>query len=133
MGAALCFILYFKQESFITGHPEYATKKINRTLALIGAAFCWVFFPVINMDISPQLFIYSNAVISTIICISACVVTMIGINLTIDARIQIRNLITAPIAGGVIIGSSSANIYTALEAIMLGMGAAALQYIFNKI
>jgi hypothetical protein len=53
--------------------------------------------------------------------------------LTVDARINIRNLITAPIAGGVIVGSSSANIYTALEAIMLGMLAAVLQFIFNRI
>jgi len=133
MGAAQCFVLYFKQSEFINGHPEYATKKLNRTLALIGAAFCWVFFPVLNMDISPQLFFYSNAGITTIICISACVVTMVGINLTVDTKIQIRNLITAPIAGGVIVGSSSANIYTALEAILLGMLAALLQYIFNRI
>ena len=85
------------------------------------------------MDISPQFFFYSNAGMNTVICISACVVTMVGINLTVDARLQIRNLITAPIAGGVIVGSSSANIYTALEAILLGMLAAFLQYVFNKI
>jgi len=85
------------------------------------------------MDISPQLFFYSNAGLSTIICISSCVVTTIGLCLTFDARINIRNLITAPIAGGVIVGSSSANIYTALEAIMLGILAAVMQFIFNRI
>ena len=133
MALTLSLILYKKQADLIKGHVEYATKKINRTLALIGAAFCWVFFPVINLDISPQLFIYSNAGLSTIICISSCVVTTIGLCLTVDARVNIRNLITAPIAGGVIVGSSSANIYTALEAIMLGMLAAVLQFIFNRI
>lgn len=133
MGLSLCLILYIKQSDLIKGHVQYATKKINRTLALTGAAFCWVFFPVINLDISPELFFYSNAGLSTIICISSCVVTTIGLCLTVDARINIRNLITAPIAGGVIVGSSSANIYTALEAIMLGMLAAVLQFIFNRI
>lgn len=133
MGSTLSLILYIKQSDLIKGHVEYATKKLNRTLALIGSAFCWVFFPVINMDISPQLFFYSNAGLSTIICISSCVATTIGICLTVDARIHVRNLITAPIAGGVIVGSSSANIYTALEAIMLGMLAAVLQFIFNRV
>ena len=85
------------------------------------------------MDISPKLFFYSNAGLSTIICVSSCVVTTVGICLTVDARIHVRNLITAPIAGGVIVGSSSANIYTALEAIMLGMLAAVLQFIFNRV
>lgn len=133
MGFTLCLILYLKQSDLIKGHVEYATKKINRTFALIGAAFCWVFFPVINMDISSQLFFYSNAGISTINCISSCVVTTIGLCLAVDARINIRNLITASIVGGVIVGSSSANIYTALEAIMLGMFAALLQFILNRI
>lgn len=36
---------------------------------------------------------------------------MVGLCLTFDKKIEVRNLITAPIAGGVIVGSSSANIY----------------------
>jgi ammonia channel protein AmtB len=85
------------------------------------------------MDITPQLFIYSNAGMSTVYSISAAVVTMVGITLTIDKRLDVRNIITAPIAGGVIIGSSSANIYNPLEAILMGILAALMQYVFNKV
>lgn len=58
---------------------------------------------------------------------------MIGLCLTIDQKIQIRNLITAPIAGGVIIGSSSVFIYNPLGALLMGTLAGLLQFIFNKI
>ena len=84
------------------------------------------------MDILPQI-LYSNAGINTTICISACVVTMVRINLMVDARLQIINLIAAQIAGGVIVGISSANIFTALEVILLGILSAFLQYVFKKI
>lgn len=133
MGTILALLLAYKQGSDIIAHPEYTSSKLSRVLSLIGALFCWVFFPALNMDISPQLFLQTNAGLSTIICISASVTTMVGLCLTIDQKIQIRNLITAPIAGGVIIGSSSIFIYNPLGALMMGSLAAILQFIFNKI
>ena len=106
---------------------------MSRTYSIIGAAFCYIFFPVLNMDISPQLFLQSNAGISTFICISASVMSILGICLIVDQRIDLRSLVTAPIAGGVIIGSSSAMIYNPLEALIMGTVAGVLQFAFNKL
>jgi predicted cobalt transporter CbtA len=66
------------------------------------------------MDIPTSLFIYSNGGISTIYCISATVVTAIGFSLLLNGKLLFRDVITAPIAGGVIIGSSSIYIYNPL-------------------
>jgi hypothetical protein len=133
VGTIVALLLSYKQGNDIIAHPEYTASKLSRVLSLIGSLFCWVFFPAFNMDISPQLYLQTNAGLSTIICISASVTTMVGLSLTIDQKIEIRNLITAPIAGGVIIGSSSIFIYNPLGALMMGSLGAGLQFIFNKL
>mgnify|MGYP003491484192 CR=1 FL=1 len=80
-------------------------------MTLVGSVFIWVFFPVLNMDIPNTLFVYSNAGIATIFCISSCVISSIAFTLIINGKIEIRDLITAPIIGGVVIGSSSTYVY----------------------
>jgi hypothetical protein len=133
MGTILAVLLSFKEGASINAHPEYSASRMSRTLALIGSVFCWVFFPTLNMNISPQLFLFSNAGIATFFCISTSVVTMVALCLVVDRRLNLRCLITAPIAGGVIVGSSSLHIYNPLEAMILGVTAASLQFLFNKI
>jgi hypothetical protein len=120
-----------KQSNILTQHPNYVSHKFNATLALIGAAFIWVFFPVLNMDIPGTLFIYTNAGISTIFCISAAVLAAVGFSLLINGKLEFRDIITAPIAGGVIVGCSSTYIYNPLESLLLGTGAGILQVLFN--
>lgn len=85
------------------------------------------------MDLTSQLFVYSNGGLSTFMCISTSVVMMVALCLTIDNRLNLRGIITATIAGGVIVGSSSAYIYNPLEALILGAIAGGLQFIFNRI
>lgn len=67
-----------------------------------------------NMDIPPALFIYTNAGISTLFSISASVAAAIGISLLAYGKLEFRDVITAPIAGGVIVGCSSTYIYNPL-------------------
>lgn len=122
-----------KQKGLINSHPEFISNKQNATLAVLGSAFIWVFFPYFNMDIPVSLFIYSNAGISTMFCVCACVATMIGISLVIDGKLYFRDIITAPIAGGVIVGSSSTYIFNPMESIMFGIMAAIVQIIFNRV
>ena len=133
MGTIMALLLSWKQGNQFYVHPEYTSNKMSRTLALLGGAFCWFLFPVLNMDVSPNLFIYSNGAISTFICISGSVVTMVGICFVVEQRIELRCLITSIIAGGVIIGSSSTNIYNPVGALLMGVIAAILQYIFVRI
>ena len=85
------------------------------------------------MDVSPELFIYSHGGLTTLICVSVSVATMTGLCLTVDKKLDLRCILTAPIAGGVIVGSSSTNIYSPLGALFLGVIAAGTQYVFNKI
>lgn len=133
-GATIAVLLAFtKQKDILSNHTNYISSKFNATLALVGAAFIWVFFPVLNMDIPGSLFIYTNAGISTLFCISAAVVAAIGFSLLINGKLEFRDIITAPIAGGVIIGASSTYIYNPLQSLLLGSGAGILQVLFNII
>jgi hypothetical protein len=133
MGVIMALLLSCKQGKTFYAHPEYTSNKLSRTLSLVGGLFCWVFFPVFNMDVSPTLFLYSNGAISTFICISASVTTMVGLNLTFDRKIDFRSFLTSIIAGGVIIGSSSALIYNPLGGLFMGVLAAILQFLFVKL
>lgn len=133
-GATIAFLLYkTKQSTMLQNHPHYTSQKFNATLSLMGAAFIWVFFPVMNMDIPPTLFVYTNAGISTLFSISAAVVAAVGVSLIAYGKLEFRDVITAPIAGGVIIGCSSTYIYNPLQSLMLGAGAGVLQVAFNNI
>ena len=58
---------------------------------------------------------------------------MVGLSLTIDQKMDLRSFISSIIAGGVIVGSSSTNIYNPLGALILGVVAAVLQYFFCKL
>ena len=102
-------------------------------MALLGGAFCWICFPFFNVNLSPDIFIYSHAAISTFICISGSVATMVGFSLMIDQRMELRKLLCSIIAGGVIVGSSSSHIYNPLGALFLGVLAGVLQYFFCKL
>jgi hypothetical protein len=124
-------LAWTKQSQMLQSHPNYVSHKFNATLALVGAAFIWVFFPVLNMDIPGTLFIYTNAGISTLFSISAAVVAAIGFSLLLNGKLEFRDIITAPIAGGVIVGCSSTYIYNPLESLLLGSGAGILQVLFN--
>jgi len=101
-------------------------------MALVGAAFIWVFFPVLNMDIPNTIFVYSNSAISTIVSIASCVVATISMSLIANGRVDYRDLITAPILGGVIVGSSATHIYNPAEAIIMGVVASFFQVLFNR-
>jgi hypothetical protein len=107
-GGVLAILLALtRHKDIISNHSFYVSHKFNATFAMVGAAFIWVFFPVLNMDIPGTLFIYTNGGISTVISISAAVVAAVGFSLVLNGKLEFRDIITAPIAGGVIIGSSS--------------------------
>ena len=131
-GAILAILLgVTRHKDLLQSHPHYASYKLNATLALVGAAFTWVFFPVLNMDIPGTLFIYTNAGISTVLSVSASVLAAVGFSLVLNGKMEFRDIITSPIAGGVIVGCSSTYIYNPLQSLLLGSGAGILQVLFN--
>lgn len=112
----------------------YTSYKFNVTIGLIGAAFCWIFFPILNQDVTYTSFVWNNGAISTIYAVSSCVFVSVGVSLIAHGKLNYRDIITAPIAGGVIVGSSSIMIYNPMEAIILGAIAGVLQVaLFNWI
>jgi hypothetical protein len=133
MGVIMALMLSWKQDGTFYAHKEYTSNKLSRTMALLGGAFCWICFPFFNLDISPDLFIYSHGAISTVFCISASTATMVGFSLLIDQKMELRRLLTGIIAGGVIVGCSSIHIYNPLGALILGVGAGVMQYFFCKL
>jgi hypothetical protein len=134
MGSAASLILYFSGQRYIINkHKEYTSSKMNATIAMIGAAFCWVFFPFLSIDIPVDLFIGNFAGVNTIYSVSSCVLTTIGLNLVFYGHMKIRDMLYSPIAGGVIIGSSSVLIYNPMASILLGLIAAFSQCLFNFI
>ena len=121
------------QKNIIGFNSYYTSKKHVATITMIGTTFIWLFLPVLNTDIPSSLFIYSNAGISTLYSTCACLATVMGITLTLEGKLSYRDMITAPIAGGIIIGSSASYIYNPLESFMLGILAAIVQILFNRL
>ena len=63
-GATIAFLLRVTSQSTgLENHKEYVSQKFNVTLALIGAAFCWVFF-LPSTWILPLLFLFIQMVVS---------------------------------------------------------------------
>ena len=83
-------------------------------MSLFGSALIFVFFPLLSMDVPASLFIFSNAAISTYFCMASTVMVVIAFDLIVDGRLSFRDIIMAPIAGGVIVSSSSVYIYNPL-------------------
>lgn len=133
-GSIISIIMTITTQKHIIGFNKYYTSnKPHVTLTMLGVAFIWVYLPLFNMDIPIDLFIYSNAGISCMFCICASFATVLGVVLVIDGKVNYRDVITAPIAGGVIVGSSSSYIYNPLESLMLGILAGVVQVIMNRL
>lgn len=94
---------------------------------MIGSAFIWVFIPILNQDVPTESFIWNNGALAALFAVSASVITSIAFSLVIHGKVLYRDLLVSPIAGGVMIGSSSIMIYNPMEAIILGIIAGALQ------
>lgn len=133
-GSMMSIILYHcKQKKDFKNHALRLSGKFSYFLAAIGSLFCWVFFPFMNIDI-PTSLVYSNSGgLNTIYCISACVLTTISLTCIINGKIDLKEVILSPAAGGVAAGSSAAMINNSLSALLLGVGAAMLLVLFLRL
>jgi len=85
------------------------------------------------MDVPINLFIFSTAGISTYFAMASSMVTVVSLGLIFQGKASYRDIITAPIAGGVMVSSASAFLYNPLQGLILGMIAGLLQFIFNRL
>ena len=142
MGTVVSFVLtLFKQKEDVVTRKEYTASRYNITLAFVGAAFFWVFFPLIFLDLPLQArssltnssnpFMPNNAMINAYYAISSCVVTCLALSAVVHGRIRFKDLMYAPFAGAAIIASSAVHIFNPIAAILLGMVAGLIQPLFN--
>ena len=122
-----------KQHEIMENHQGYASYKINITFSLLGAGLIFVFFPLLNTDVPVTLFIYSNAGISSYLCMAATVMTVVAFSLLVDGCLNFRDIIMAPIAGGVIVSSAANYMYTPLEGLLLGFLSGFVLFITNRL
>ena len=133
MGGMLSILLVkCKQADIIRDHRAYKSGKINITMSLFGSGLIFVFFPLLSMDVPLSLFIFSNAAIATYFSMACTVMSVIAFDLIIEGRLSFRDIIMAPIAGGVIVSSASVYIYNPLQSLVLGFVSGLVLFILNR-
>ena len=131
-GVGVSIILYFlKHRELVQEHPNFRGFKFTAVLSGIGGLFCWVFFPFLAMDTRATNFVGYLGGVNTLYGISACVVTTCALDAAIYGRLKIRDVIFSPVAGGVIVTSSSTLIFNPLTAMVIGIIGAFLLVLFN--
>jgi ammonia channel protein AmtB len=127
LGSTISLFLYYcKQIKTFEKHELRYSGKFSYFFVAIGSLFCWVFFPFLNIDIPISLVYNYSAGLNTFYCISACVVTSISLTCIINGKLDLKDVILSPVAGGVAAGSSAAIINDTLSALLLGIGASVM-------
>ena len=130
------------QKTELIKRANYTSSRFNSTVAMLGSAFFWVFYPTIFYDVPNQNsttematnlapFLDQNGMISAYFAISASVVTSLAMSGIIHRRIRIKDLMYGTFAGAAIVGTSAPHIFNPVGAIILGMIAGLLQPFFN--
>ena len=141
MGTVVAFFLAFtKQKDHLVHRENYTSSRFNTTLAFVGAAFFWAFYPCIFLDV-PRLgsfpetntspFLAENGMINAYFGISTSVVTSLALSGIIHGRIRIKDLMYGVFAGAALVGTSAPLMFNVIEAMILGMIAGLLQPLFN--
>jgi len=105
---------------------------MSYTFVGIGALFCWVFFPFLNTNIPVSLIYSYQAGINCFYCMSASVLTCIGMCCLFVGQLNFKDFVYSPVVGGVIIGSSAGLITNTVGAILLGIVAGVLHFLLNR-
>lgn len=133
-GSVISIVLYHcRQKKDFKNHAFRLSGKFSYFLAAMGSLFCWVFFPFMNIDVPVSLVYNNSGGLNTIYCVSACVLTTISLTCIINGKIDLKEVILSPVAGGVAAGSSAAIINNSLSALLLGVGAAMLLVLFLQL
>jgi hypothetical protein len=132
------------QKKEMIRRSNYTSSRFNSTIAMLGSAFFWVFYPTIFYDVPNKIstterstslapFLDQNGMISAYFAISASVVTSVAMSGIIHRRIRIKDLMYGTFAGAAIVGTSAPHIFNPVGAMILGMIAGLLQPVFNII
>lgn len=137
---AALLLAYTRQKEDLVQRENYTSSRFNTTMAVIGSAFFWVFYPTIFLDVpfmgffaqaNTTPFLSQNGMISAYWAISSAVVTSLAMSAIINGKIRIKDLIYGTFAGAAIIGTSAVHIFSPVAAVLLGIIAGLLQPFFN--
>jgi hypothetical protein len=140
MGLAMGFILRLK-ENKVEGHTtekhELNTSSVfATTYSLFGTLIIFALFPVLAYDIdtfSPfNIFNLTNGPLSVIVGMGASVVGAYSVSSIINGTAIARDLIHAPIAGGIVVGAASVFVTNPVYSFVAGFTAGALQSIIQN-
>ena len=141
MGTVAAVILALTaQKEELVRKANYTSARFNSTLAFLGSAFFWVFYPTIFYDVpdvgagkgtATAPFLDQNGMINAYWGISASVVTSLAMSALMNGRIRIKDLMYGTFAGAAIVGTSAPHMFNPVGAIVLGMISGLLQPLFN--
>lgn len=119
-------------------HPNYTANKFSSTVALLGTIIIWVFFPLLSMDPAfegaPEGFTVYTGPINTALGLGAATLTSFSISALINGKLQIRDIIYGPVAGGIAVATASVYIVEPVYAFAIGSFGALVQvFIMNLI
>lgn len=115
----------------------YTASKFSSTLALLGTAVIWVFFPILTYD-------YRVATISSdtpytgaytmMYCLASSTAFAFAWSVILNKGLMIRDIVCGPIAGGVAGATASYYVTNPVYGILIGMTAGTIQVIImNKV
>jgi len=139
MGTVIALMLSFtKHKNHLEDHPAYTSGRFGSTMAALGSAFFWVFFPALFFDFPSSVaavndgpFLEKHGVINSYYAIGAAVTTSLAMSALLHGKIKIKDLVYGPFAGGAIVASSATLIFNPMAAMLLGVIAGILQPLFN--
>lgn len=105
---------------------------MSYTFVGVGALFCWVFFPFLNTNIPTSLIYNYQAGINCFYCMAASVMTCVGLCCLFVGQLNLKDFVYSPVVGGVIIGTSAAFISNSVGAILLGILAGIVHFLFSR-
>ena len=117
-------------------HQNYSADRFSATFALIGTVLTWIFFPVLAMDYLKDVVTTTNTytgAYSVIFALCASTLAAFMISPLFNDGVLIRDVIYAPIAGGVACSTASFWILNPVYALLTGLVAGSVQVVIMNL
>jgi len=143
MGLAMGFILRLR-ENKVEGcttekHQLNTSSMFATTYSLFGALIIFALFPVLAYEMDSfnlinysNFFSFTNGPLSVIIGMGAAVIGAYSISSIVNGTAIARDLIHAPIAGGIVVGAASAFVTSPVYSFVAGFTAGVIQSIIQN-
>lgn len=142
MGLALGAVLKFCREKVNNGSSTsqnkfYEASDFSSRLALFGSLIIFTFFPMLSYEVDNSrkfnnFYLYTGST-SLLLGMSSSVVGALCISSLINGNIIVRDILHAPIAGGIVVGSASFFIVNPVYSLVAGFSGGAAQTLIQNL